>query len=93
AEALAEQLRDRGLDARVAAAAGLAGGGALPGVDLEGFVVRLSRPSPGDDLARLRRAPVPVIARVEDDALVLDPRTLLPGDDAALVEALAALPR
>ncbi len=93
AEALAAMLRARGLDVEVVAAMGLAGGGALPGVDLPGFVVRLARRAASDDLARLRRAAVPVIARLDHDALLLDPRTLLPGDELALVEALVALPR
>jgi seryl-tRNA(Sec) selenium transferase len=44
---------------------------------------------------RLRRAPagVSVIARVEDDRLVLDMRTVLPEQEPLLVKTLAAVLR
>jgi L-seryl-tRNA(Ser) seleniumtransferase len=69
-------------------AAGRVGGGALPLVELEGPVV-VVRPRGGgvDGLqARLRAGRPPVVARVQEDALVLDPRTIR--DDQ--VELLAA---
>jgi L-seryl-tRNA(Ser) seleniumtransferase len=59
---------------------GRVGGGALPLLELEGPAVALA--DAGDPVAlagALRRAPVPVIARVHDGRVVLDPRTL--GDD------------
>jgi seryl-tRNA(Sec) selenium transferase len=37
---------------------------------------------------RLRAAPLPVIARLRDDALVIDTRTLLEGDEDAVEQAL-----
>ncbi|MCC6640485.1 MAG: L-seryl-tRNA(Sec) selenium transferase [Deltaproteobacteria bacterium] len=68
------------------------GGGSLPGVALETRVVRL-RGAAGrisaDGLAQaLRSAEVPVIARVHEDAVLLDVRTLLPGDEEAIEAAL-----
>ena len=45
-----------------------------------------------DDLAsRLRRGPLPVVARIEDDRVVLDLRTVRPDEDLQLAEALAAV--
>ena len=45
---------------------------------------------------RLRRASPPVIGRIEDDDVLLDPRTVLPEQDGDLVRgvkaALAAIP-
>ena len=38
--------------------------------------------------ARLRRGTPAVVARVERDLLLFDPRTVLPGEDAALLEAI-----
>ena len=38
--------------------------------------------------ARLRQAGTPVIGRVEQGVVLLDLRTLLPGDQAALMAAL-----
>ena len=41
-------------------------------------------------LARLRSQSPPVIARIEDDQLVLDLRTVFPEDDSAVTAALKA---
>ena len=40
--------------------------------------------------ARLRRGAPAVVARVERDLLLFDPRTVLPGEDAPLLEAILA---
>lgn len=56
----------------------------------------LEGPRPNALAARLRQADPPVIARVEDDRLALDPRTVLPEQDpdllAGLRQALARAP-
>jgi L-seryl-tRNA(Ser) seleniumtransferase len=71
----------------VAAERSPVGGGSLPGFELDGHVVTLSAPGGAEGLAaRLRGAPVPVLARVRDDRVVIDVRTLLDGEEA-LVEA------
>lgn len=73
------------------------GGGSLPGSTLPSYALAL-RPEHGlDDLAaRLRRARPPVVGRIAEGQLLLDPRTVLPGEDkdllAALRAALAAFP-
>jgi L-seryl-tRNA(Ser) seleniumtransferase len=56
------------------------GGGSFPGAKLATVLVELSVPglSPDALLERLRSATPPVIARIERDRVVLDPRTLLP---------------
>jgi len=42
------------------------------------------------DLARrLRLGEPPVVARIDSDALLLDPRTVLPREEAALLRALS----
>jgi L-seryl-tRNA(Ser) seleniumtransferase len=73
--------------ARVTRAAGKAGGGALPLLELEGPVVSLD----GDPeaLARaLRHADPPVIARIHDGRVLLDPRTLTDEDVEPLAGAV-----
>jgi L-seryl-tRNA(Ser) seleniumtransferase len=69
-----------------------AGGGSLPAVELPTWLVAVgpTRRSAAEALARLRTGEPPVVARVQGDRLLLDPRTLLPGDDEDLVAALAA---
>ncbi|HKO03271.1 MAG TPA: L-seryl-tRNA(Sec) selenium transferase [Candidatus Acidoferrales bacterium] len=71
------------------------GGGSTPAQHLPTFLVRLSvlRRSADEIEARLRQSPAgspPVIARIEDDRLVLDLRTVDPGEESALAETLLA---
>jgi seryl-tRNA(Sec) selenium transferase len=47
--------------------------------------------SPEALLAALRKAPTPVVARIEDGAVVLDPRTVLDGEEERLLAALEAV--
>ncbi|MGH9100516.1 MAG: aminotransferase class V-fold PLP-dependent enzyme, partial [Acidimicrobiales bacterium] len=64
------------------------GGGTLPGLEIDSAGVAL----PGDHAASLRRAEVPVLARVHDGRTILDLRTVDPVDDALVaVAAQAAL--
>ncbi len=64
------------------------GGGTLPGVTLPTTVLALP---PGDAdaiAARLRAADPPVVARIEEGRVLLDPRTVLPGEDDAVLAAV-----
>jgi L-seryl-tRNA(Ser) seleniumtransferase len=74
----AETLRTAiGPDAEVVRASARAGGGSLPLLELEGPVVALQESAGADRLAAaLRRADPPVIARIRDGRVLLDPRTL-----------------
>jgi L-seryl-tRNA(Ser) seleniumtransferase len=75
AATLAEPLGER---ARVVPGRARVGGGALPLIELHGPVVEVDpQPASASELsARLRRLPVPVIGRIQQDRLLLDPRTL-----------------
>jgi len=71
------------------------GGGSTPAQHLPTFVVRLStlRCSAAELEARLRQpasGTMPVIARIEDDALVLDLRTVAPGEESMVADAVVA---
>ena len=69
------------------------GGGSLPGFELPSFAVAISGIGPADRVAAgLRRAALPVVARVEDGRVVLDARTLLNGDLVRIEQALGELP-
>jgi L-seryl-tRNA(Ser) seleniumtransferase len=54
------------------------GGGALPGSELSSFAVQISsKAASADALAlQLRQAPIPVISRIKDSAILLDMRTV-----------------
>lgn len=69
-----------------------AGGGALPAVELPTRLVaiRSNRVSAAALEERLRQAQPPVLARIRQDHVLLDPRTILEGEEADVVEALKA---
>jgi L-seryl-tRNA(Ser) seleniumtransferase len=69
----------------VAANQSTVGGGSLPGETLPTFVLALMVKSPDRFLSRLRQQQPPVIARTENDHILLDPRTVLPEQDGALL--------
>jgi L-seryl-tRNA(Ser) seleniumtransferase len=81
----------RGLGVPVAAVPGhsTVGGGSLPGETLPTHLVALDVASPDAVAARLRAGEPPVISRIEDDRLVLDPRTVLPEQEATLWRLVA----
>ncbi len=68
------------------------GGGSLPGETLPTWVLALScegdAGGPERVMRRLREANPPVVARIEDDRVILDPRTVTPDDEEALLTAL-----
>jgi L-seryl-tRNA(Ser) seleniumtransferase len=90
AEALATTLRGNGLDASVIDGASTIGGGSAPGSSLPTRLVALQTPRPDDLLTRLRASDPPIVARIENDLVVLDLRTVLPDQDEALANAVRA---
>jgi len=85
---LFEALKGCGLEVTLEDDVGYTGGGALPGLGLPTRVVALRGTPPDDLAATLRENTPPIVARVARDALLLDPRTLLDGDVAVVVEAV-----
>ena len=69
------------------------GGGSLPGEGLESPVCAIGAPPGGADAfaAALRGTDPPIVARIERGAVLLDPRTVGPGDDRHVADTLAAL--
>jgi L-seryl-tRNA(Ser) seleniumtransferase len=85
---LASALDGSGVPCTVVASAGAVGGGTFPEVALPSFAVAL-RPGSVDAVARaLRAGSPPVIGHVVDGALLLDVRTVLPGQEEDLVRAV-----
>ncbi|HEY8476577.1 MAG TPA: L-seryl-tRNA(Sec) selenium transferase, partial [Chloroflexota bacterium] len=89
---LASRLRQLGLAAEVVAGASAVGGGSLPGDTLPSRLVALTPNETAEALAaRLRQATPPVIARIERERVLLDLRTILPGEDDLVVAAFRSL--
>lgn len=61
------------------------GGGSLPEEMLPTWLLALQVPQPNRFLALLRTCSPPVIARVDAERVVFDPRTVLPDEEAALL--------
>ncbi len=83
-------VRSAGATAEVVPARSMVGGGSLPGEGLDSFACAVAA-SGGEAqslAARLRRGSPAVVARIEDDRVLLDPRTVDPREDAAVASAL-----
>lgn len=92
AEALAARLARPGLEAAVRPGRSQVGSGSVPAQELESRAVVLAASGvPAGELARrLRAFRIPVFTRVQGGKVWLDLRTLPPGDEAVVAEALAA---
>jgi L-seryl-tRNA(Ser) seleniumtransferase len=90
AESLAAALSAIGVAAATEDGRSTVGGGAFPGVELPGRVVTVAV----DGLSavcldqQLRDANPPVVGRIVDDRVLLDPRTLLPGEADQIVAVI-----
>ena len=94
---LSDPARDR-LRPEVIAGASRAGGGTLPTEEIPTALIRLPRNaprglSPEEMEGRLRTGEPPIIGRIQDDALLLDLRTVFPDEEAHVQTALEALAR
>lgn len=86
ARSLAEALTAHGWSADVVDGASAIGGGSAPGITVPTALVRLTRHGWSADRLEswLRRLDPPVIARIQDGAVVLDLRTVDPAHDPLL---------
>jgi L-seryl-tRNA(Ser) seleniumtransferase len=87
---LAENLRRSapGLEVDVTPSVASSGGGTLPTHEIPSFAVTLGGTDPEALAGDLRSGEPPVIGRVREGRLWLDVRTLLPGEDEALIGAV-----
>jgi L-seryl-tRNA(Ser) seleniumtransferase len=90
ARVLADGLAGLPADVGLIQGASAIGGGSLPGETLPTTLVALSwrRGTAGELAARLRQAEPAVVARVEHEQVLLDPRTVLPEEDPLLLATL-----
>ena len=90
ARLLADRLQPHAWRTILISGASAIGGGSAPGIELPTVLLGLER----DDLSaealeeRLRTGDPPVIARIEDDRVIFDLRTVMPEDDERLLDRL-----
>jgi L-seryl-tRNA(Ser) seleniumtransferase len=87
-------MQDAGWSVVLTSGASAIGGGSAPTVDLPTVLIALEWPGLSADALeeRLRALDPPVIARIEDDGVVLDLRTVLPWQELALTLLLTERP-
>ena len=90
AKALAARLEAAGVAATVVETESTVGGGSLPEETQPSRGVALAAASAARAVGALRRADPPVIARIVDDRVVLDLRSVLPEDDERLARAVSS---
>lgn len=85
-----KKLLGEGADVWTMRSSSKVGGGSLPQAELESFVVAIKphKLTPGELAKRLAKVDVPVVARIQDDALLLDLRTVFPEQQKVLVESV-----
>ena len=89
ATSLAERLEDAGVSSALVEGKGAVGGGTYPGVELAGWALSLDHPDGAEAFAaRLRLGDPPVIARIADGRVLLDPRTVHSEEEDALLRRI-----
>jgi L-seryl-tRNA(Ser) seleniumtransferase len=86
------KLEERGVRTKLVPGESAVGGGSVPGHALPTVLLALGGPA-SRLAAALRRGDPPVIARIENDACCLDPRTVLRGEDETLIDAVEVAAR
>jgi len=82
------RLRQAGVRAEIVEGRSTVGGGSLPGETLPTRLLALPVADPDRLAAALRASDPPVVARIEEDRLVLDPRTVLPEEERELLRVV-----
>ncbi len=95
AERFVEKLEQAAVPLRASLVAGRSavGGGAGPDVPLETTLIALTHPDLSDSQIEqhLRKAPIPIISRIENGQVLIDLRTVASDDEPALLTALTKL--
>jgi L-seryl-tRNA(Ser) seleniumtransferase len=91
ADTLTANLVAAGVTCEVVETLSVVGGGTFPGVEIESRGLRVESQEGGADAlaTRLRGAAVPLVGRVEDGSFWLDLRTVLPWQDAMVLDFLS----
>ena len=83
-----ERLRASNLDVSVIDAESTVGGGSLPGETLPTRAVAIAVSAPDDFAARLRYNTPPIVARIEENRVIFDPRTVSAAEEELLLAGI-----
>ncbi|HEU4481354.1 MAG TPA: hypothetical protein VFS18_05665, partial [Actinomycetota bacterium] len=87
---LEERLAGSGAKVEARPTSAVTGGGSLPGSEMASWSIAVADPerSAAELARRLRFLATPIVARVEDDVMLLDLRSVDPSEDDELADAL-----
>lgn len=88
AQSWVARLAEEGLVAELIDGRSRVGGGSLPGTSLPTKLVAITHGDAESLAMRLRTAAAPVISRIQDGRVLLDPRTVLPDQGPTLIRTL-----
>ncbi|MEC7985039.1 MAG: L-seryl-tRNA(Sec) selenium transferase [Myxococcota bacterium] len=84
----AEQIRQALGDGSVESANSYSGGGALPEQAIPTYIYKLNVSRPNQIAKMMRLADPPIVVRIQDDSICIDPRTLLHGERDLVIACL-----
>ena len=88
AESWQKQLKIAGIESNIVPTQSTVGGGSLPGTSFPSWALELQHRNLEVLNSRLRQNPPHVIGRIQDNTLLLDPRTVQDSQSEQLVEAI-----
>jgi len=92
ANQLCGEIRQRGGAADVVSTKSVAGGGAVPGLELNSYaIVPISSKSAEMTEKKLRNKPIPVIGHIENDKVLLDVRTIFEEDFEYVIDSVVEI--
>ena len=86
-------LAEHGLTAAVREGESAVGGGSLPGETLPTWLLAVPVAQADAQASRLRGGALPIVCRIQEDHLLFDPRTVLPEQEVALLNAVVEVLR
>ncbi|MBV8637214.1 MAG: L-seryl-tRNA(Sec) selenium transferase [Candidatus Eremiobacteraeota bacterium] len=87
----AERIASTLANAKVVQCDGFVGGGSLPQARIASIAVSVATPYAAELAERLRAWRVPIVARIEDDNVILDMRSVFPDQDREIISAFIDL--
>ncbi len=88
AEKWQKELRNHQIQSKTVDGRSRVGGGSLPGTSLPTKLVAIMTTNAPSLAKELRNAPAPIIGRIQDDQLLLDPRTVMPHQEEDFLNTL-----
>jgi L-seryl-tRNA(Ser) seleniumtransferase len=86
-------LAAQGVPSHLIAGESAVGGGSLPGETLPTILLAVDHPQPNQLSAQLRLGNPAIVGRIQQDQVVLDPRTVLPTQETMLLQRLTEVLR